>query len=121
LFENIGLTMAFMERLKEKMAEHPLERICYDAETKEFVYKSTRKILGPNDVLIRTTHSGLCATDVHAKEKGCGLGHEGVGFVEAVGNGVSNLKVDERVGWGWLRSVSFFLFSLASDPSAIQF
>jgi alcohol dehydrogenase (NADP+) len=111
--------MAFLERLKEKMAEHTLETTCYDAQTKSFVHKSTLKTLGPNDVWIRTTHSGLCATDVHAKETGCGLGHEGVGFVEAVGNGVSNLKVGERVGWGWLHSVSFILSS-ASIISALQ-
>ena len=111
--------MTFLEHLKEKMAEQTLETICYDAQTKSFVHKSTLKTLGPNDVLIRTTHSGLCATDVHAKETGCGLGHEGVGFVEAVGNGVSNLKVGERVGWGWLHSVSFILSS-ASIVHALQ-
>lgn len=64
--------------------------------------------MGPNDVLARTTHSGLCTTDVHAKEKGCGLGHEGVGFVEKIGDGVTNLQVGQRVGWGWLHSVGTY-------------
>jgi len=104
------------------MTEHTLKTICYDAQTQSFVHKSTHKTLGPNDVLIRTTHSGLCTTDVHAKDKGCGLGHEGVGHVEAVGNGVSNLKVGERVGWGWLHSVgiSFHFPSSLLDLIMIQ-
>lgn len=88
------------------MAAHTIETVCYDAKTKQFVHKTTSKDLGPNDVLIRTTHSGLCTTDVHAKDKGCGLGHEGVGIVEEVGDGVRNLSSGQRVGWGWLHSVS---------------
>lgn len=88
------------------MTEHKLDTICYDAITASFEYKTTFKSLGPNDVLIRTTHSGLCTTDVHAKDKGCGLGHEGVGFVERLGDGVRNLSLGQRVGWGWLHSVS---------------
>jgi alcohol dehydrogenase (NADP+) len=103
------------------MTEHTLTTICYNATTKSFFHKSIVKALGPNDVLIRTTHSGLCTTDVHAKKERCGLGHEGVGFVEAIGDGVTNLRVDERVGWGWLHSVSSpVLISLASTPSAIE-
>ena len=89
------------------MTRHKLETICYDAKTKDFVHKTTTKDLGPNDVLIRTTHSGLCTTDIHAKDKGCGLGHVGVGMVEEVGEGVRNLSLGQRVGWGWLHSVCF--------------
>jgi alcohol dehydrogenase (NADP+) len=88
------------------MTAHKIETICYDAKMNHFVHKTTTKALGPNDVLIRTTHSGLCTTDVHAKDKGCGLGHEGVGIVEQVGEGVRNLSLGQRVGWGWLHSVS---------------
>ena len=87
------------------MTTHKLETICYDAKTRNFIYKTTTKALGPSDVLIRTTHSGLCTTDAHAKGKGCGLGHEGVGIVEKVGECVRNLSVGQRVGWGWLHSV----------------
>lgn len=87
------------------MAYHPVKTICYDAAASAFVFKSSQVQLGPNDVMIRTTHSGLCTTDVHAKEKGCGLGHEGVGFVERTGDGVTNLQAGQRVGWGWLHSV----------------
>lgn len=85
---------------------HTLNAICYNSESKNFIYKSANKEVGPNDVLIRTTHSGLCTTDVHAKEKGCGLGHEGIGYVEKVGEAITNLKIGERVGWGWLHTVN---------------
>jgi alcohol dehydrogenase (NADP+) len=69
------------------------------------MYKAATKTLPSLHVLIRTTHSGLCTTDVHAKHKGCGLGHEGVGLVERLGKGVNNLALGQRVGWGWLHSV----------------
>ncbi|KAK8226245.1 hypothetical protein IWZ00DRAFT_526211 [Phyllosticta capitalensis] len=68
--------------------------------SKSFVIKSAPRELGHDEVLIKTTHSGICYTDVHAKEKGCGLGHEGVGTVVQFGAGVKDLKIGERVGWG---------------------
>ena len=82
-----------------------INTICYNASKKSFEYKSTRRAMGPHDVFIRTTHSGLCTTDVHAKEKGCGLGHEGVGVVEEIGAEVRNLSIGQTVGWGWLHKV----------------
>ncbi|KAK4555279.1 hypothetical protein LTR86_007575 [Recurvomyces mirabilis] len=81
-----------------------LTTIYYCGETKTFKEKSTERDIGPNDVLIDTTHSGLCYTDVHAKPLGCGLGHEGVGNVRDVGVAVTHLKPGDRVGWGWLHS-----------------
>lgn len=57
------------------------------------VEKSTNtRELAPNDVLIKITHSGLCGTDVHYKEAPIGIGHEGVGIVEAVGDAVKRFK-----------------------------
>lgn len=81
---------------------YPLTVFCYDPARREYVPKTTERVLGPHEVLIKTTHSGLCFTDVHAKAKGCGLGHEGVGRVEQVGAGVQLLRVGDRIGWGWL-------------------
>lgn len=78
--------------------KYSVSTICYDSELKDFVWKPAEISLGPNDVLIKTTHSGLCTTDVHAKEKGCGLGHEGIGFIEEIGEAVTNLEPDQRVG-----------------------
>lgn len=62
--------------------------------------KTTQRALGLNEIKIRVTHSGICYTDVHAKDKACGLGHEGVGLVTDVGDAVKSMKPGDRVGWG---------------------
>lgn len=82
------------------MSTHTLETYCFDPASGAFETKTTQKQLGLRDVLIKTTNSGICFTDVHAKGKGCGLGHEGVGIVKKIGAAVSNLAVGDRVGWG---------------------
>jgi len=54
--------------------------------------------LGPSEVAVRITHSGICFTDVHHRRQGaCGLGHEGVGIVEQVGSPTRYIKVGDRV------------------------
>ncbi|KAH9816983.1 alcohol dehydrogenase [Teratosphaeria destructans] len=83
---------------------HRLTTYYFDPEDKTYRTKTCDKSLGVNDVLIKTTHSGVCFTDVHAKAKACGLGHEGVGIIHAVGEAVTHLKIGDRVGWGWLHS-----------------
>ncbi|KAH8889550.1 GroES-like protein [Thozetella sp. PMI_491] len=59
--------------------------------------------LGPHDVLVRMTHSGVCHSDLVVLGWGipAALGHEGVGLVEAVGEAVTSLKVGSRVGGGF--------------------
>lgn len=68
----------------------------------------TRDILidapGPNEVLIRIAASGVCHTDLTVKMlKGNGmkfpivLGHEGAGYVEQVGEGVTHLVKGDPV------------------------
>jgi S-(hydroxymethyl)mycothiol dehydrogenase len=59
---------------------------------------------GPNEVLIQLAASGVCHTDLTVKNlKGNGmafpiiLGHEGAGYIEAVGEGVDTLKVGDPV------------------------
>jgi D-arabinose 1-dehydrogenase-like Zn-dependent alcohol dehydrogenase len=59
--------------------------------------------LGPKDILVRITHSGVCATDLAYVPYGIALGHEGVGIVEAIGSGVTQFKVGERAGGGYHR------------------
>lgn len=54
---------------------------------------TTHKEIQPHDVVIKITHSGVCFTDHHYKQAGCGLGHEGVGIVERVGDAVTTFKV----------------------------
>jgi len=55
-----------------------------------------------NEVLVKITHSGICGTDEHFKHADMVLGHEGVGTVEQIGERVSQLKVGDVVGWGYM-------------------
>jgi threonine dehydrogenase-like Zn-dependent dehydrogenase len=56
------------------------------------VQGTTSKEVGPDEVLVRVTHSGLCGTDIHYKTADIVLGHEGVGIVEQLGKNVKTLK-----------------------------
>ncbi|UPG87791.1 glutathione-dependent formaldehyde dehydrogenase [Luteibacter aegosomatis] len=56
------------------------------------------------DAVVRLTRSAICGTDLHfirgtmaGVEPGTILGHEGVGIVESLGDGVRNFKVGDRV------------------------
>ena len=60
--------------------------------------------LGPKEVLIKITHSGLCASDIFFIPYGIALGHEGVGIVEKVGDAVTQFKVGDRAGGGYHRN-----------------
>ena len=63
-------------------------------------------------ILVRVVASGVCHTDLHAAEGDWPVkpklpfipGHEGVGYVAAVGSDVMRLKEGDRVGVPWLHS-----------------
>ena len=65
---------------------------------------------GPGQVRIRLEASGLCHTDIHAARGDWPVkpnppfvpGHEGVGLVEKLGEGVTHLGVGQRVAVPWL-------------------
>ncbi|MDC7121331.1 alcohol dehydrogenase AdhP [Cellulomonas fimi] len=65
---------------------------------------------GPFQALVRVEYSGVCHTDVHAARGDWPVkpvppfvpGHEGVGTVVAVGEGVTRVAVGDRVGNAWL-------------------
>ncbi|WP_159765631.1 zinc-dependent alcohol dehydrogenase [Streptomyces sp. HM190] len=65
---------------------------------------------GPGQVRIRVEASGLCHTDIHAAHGDWPVrptlpfvpGHEGVGVVEALGEGVTHLEIGQRVAVPWL-------------------
>jgi alcohol dehydrogenase len=65
---------------------------------------------GANQVLIKIHASGLCYTDVHITEGAIPtqfprtLGHEPVGEIVAVGEGVRTRKVGDRVGVPWVQT-----------------
>ena len=58
----------------------------------------------PTDAIVKITKTTICGTDLHILKgdvptcrPGRVLGHEGVGFIEAVGPGVATFKPGERV------------------------
>ena len=65
---------------------------------------------GPGQVRIRVEASGLCHTDIHAAHGDWPVkpeppfvpGHEGVGLVEKLGDGVTHVSVGDRVAVPWL-------------------
>jgi alcohol dehydrogenase, propanol-preferring len=65
---------------------------------------------GPGQVLVRIETSGLCHTDIHAAHGDWPVtptppfvpGHEGIGVVERVGDGVTTRSVGDRVAIAWL-------------------
>lgn len=65
---------------------------------------------GPGQVLVRVETCGLCHTDIHAVHGDWPVkpplplvpGHEGVGIVERLGEGVTSRTVGQRVAMPWL-------------------
>jgi threonine dehydrogenase-like Zn-dependent dehydrogenase len=62
------------------------------------------KIEQPQDAIVRLTASAICGTDLHfvrgtvsGMQEGTILGHEGIGIVEQIGEGVRNIAVGDRV------------------------
>lgn len=67
---------------------------------------------GPGEVLVKVMASGVCHTDLHAAHGDWPVkptlpfipGHEGVGYVAALGSGVTTVREGDRVGVPWLHS-----------------
>src|SRR5512147_1937987 len=67
---------------------------------------------GAGQILVRVVASGVCHTDLHAARGDWPVkprlpfipGHEGVGFVAAVGAGVTGVREGDAVGVPWLHS-----------------
>lgn len=67
---------------------------------------------GPGQALVKLVASGVCHTDLHAAEGDWPIkpsppfipGHEGVGTVVALGEGVTGLRLGQLVGNAWLFS-----------------
>lgn len=67
---------------------------------------------GAGQVRILVMASGVCHTDLHAADGDWPVkpklpfipGHEGVGYVDALGSGVTSLRKGDRVGVPWLHS-----------------
>ncbi|TIO77797.1 MAG: zinc-binding alcohol dehydrogenase [Mesorhizobium sp.] len=70
-----------------------------------------RPVAGPGQILVRLQACGVCHTDVHIwrgesvpphAPSPFVMGHEGVGRVEAIGEGVSNWSLGDRTGVPWI-------------------
>ena len=67
---------------------------------------------GAGEIVVKMQASGVCHTDLHAIEGDWPVkpsppfipGHEGVGLITAVGEGVTHVKEGDRVGVPWLYS-----------------
>src|SRR5450432_158223 len=67
---------------------------------------------GPGQALVEVFATGVCHTDLHAVDGDWPVkpsppfipGHEGVGYVAAVGAGVKIVKDGDRIGVPWLHS-----------------
>jgi len=67
---------------------------------------------GAGEILVKFEATGVCHTDLHAVKGDWPVkpnppfipGHEGVGYVAAVGEGVKRVKEGDRVGVPWLHS-----------------
>ncbi|KAF2845419.1 alcohol dehydrogenase [Plenodomus tracheiphilus IPT5] len=68
--------------------------------------------IGPSEILVRLSASGVCGTDLALASGEIGptcdiLGHEGVGHVVKIGTGVGpgEISLGDRVGIAWLRDI----------------
>lgn len=64
-------------------------------------------VVGHGQALVKVEYCGVCHTDLHVAHGDFGqvpgriLGHEGIGIVEEVGEGVETLKKGDRVSIAW--------------------
>jgi S-(hydroxymethyl)mycothiol dehydrogenase len=78
---------------------------------------------GPGEALVRILASGVCHTDLSAKNGVFGtdyfpflLGHEGSGIVEEVGEGVQNVKAGDYVILAWRAPCGLCRFCIVGKP-----
>ena len=89
------------------------------AEIEEFIIDPP----GPGEVVVRIVASGVCHTDLSAKNGVFGtegfpflLGHEGAGIVQDIGEGVSNVAVGDHVILAWRAPCGECRFCLVGKP-----
>ena len=66
---------------------------------------------GPGEIRVKVAACGICRTDLHViegelkpRKSPITPGHQVVGVIEAIGEGVEQHKVGARVGIAWLHS-----------------
>ncbi|HUY28105.1 MAG TPA: alcohol dehydrogenase catalytic domain-containing protein [Candidatus Binataceae bacterium] len=81
------------------------------------------EITSPSDAIVRITRAAICGSDLHPYqgempvEPGFVLGHEGVGVVEELGNGVTQLRKGQRVVVSGLVACGNCFFCRRGQPS----
>lgn len=93
------LTGTYLEKIKKFMATQAITYLA-GSPSGEIQLRKSERAIGNLEVVVKVSHSGVCGTDVHDRNSGCGLGHEGVGVVVRIGADVGAVVVGERVGWG---------------------
>lgn len=86
-------------------ATNTMQALVYHGQGKKSLDRVAKpEVQKATDAVVRVTKTTICGTDLHilkgdvpAVTEGRILGHEGVGVVESVGEGVSNFKPGDRV------------------------
>jgi len=84
--------------------------VVYDFTSPLVVERVPARILEPGQIRVKVEASGLCHTDIHAAHGDWPVkpappfvpGHEGVGVVEELGPGVTEVACGDRVAMPWL-------------------
>ena len=110
------MTTSALERLPKALptdgqaAQTMYAAVVHDFE-RPLVYEEVpMPVAGPGEIVVHVEAAGLCHTDIHAAHGDWPVkptlpftpGHEGVGIVEQVGPGVTEVAVGDRVAIPWL-------------------
>src|SRR6187402_1124631 len=98
-------TPAVLERKVRAGVTTMRAAVVHDFERPLVVEEVPRPVPGEGQALVRIEASGLCHTDIHAAHGDWPVkptlpftpGHEGVGIVEQIGRGVTEVAVGDRV------------------------
>lgn len=81
-----------------------MKSVIYKNNSIEIVEKPFPQILHPRDAIVKVTYSSICTSDLHIKngfvpiaKEGVTLGHEFVGEIVELGDGIKTLSVGNRV------------------------
>jgi propanol-preferring alcohol dehydrogenase len=97
-------------RALPKASETMYAAVVHDFEEPLRLEAVEKPVAGPGEIVVRIEASGLCHTDIHAAHGDWPVkptppftpGHEGVGIVEEIGPGVTEVVLGERVAIPWL-------------------
>ncbi|MGI9254485.1 MAG: alcohol dehydrogenase catalytic domain-containing protein, partial [Thermomicrobiales bacterium] len=99
------------------------------APARSEVVEGDAPIPGPGEALVRVHACGVCASELHPWQDGVGsyphqFGHEPVGVVEAIGPGVTNVAVGQRVTGLFAKAFATEALALAMEllpvPEAVS-